>query len=108
MRAFFLALMKFYQRYLSVLSYGSCRYYPTCSEYAKWQLKHNNIFFAFYAILLRILRCNGLFRGGIDYPIISVNFQKVSYVFVAKKKDMTILFWFVPKKNGHFYVIKTF
>lgn len=108
MKSFFLALTKFYQRYLSVLSYGSCRYYPTCSEYAKWHLKHNNVFFALSASLLRILRCNGLFRGGIDYPVISLKFQKVSYVCVAKKYDMTILFWFVPKGDGRFYVIKTF
>ena len=91
--------LKFYQKYLTLLGFGSCRYYPTCSEYAKWQIQTNpNIVRALISSLLRILRCNQLFDGGIDYPKISSKNFTVTKTF---GKVPTIKFWYIPEPNGY-------
>lgn len=105
-RYILLTCVKFYQNCISKLLPNSCRYYPSCSEYAIWQFKTNNIFLAMVAVLMRILRCNQLFRGGIDYPVIRKNFH-ATYL-LNKHFIPNIDFWFVPIKNGKFYVIKNY
>jgi len=102
-----LFILKIYQKVFTLFSYGSCRYYPTCSEYAKWQILHNGFIKASFYSLLRILRCNQLFPGGIDYPVITKSFQK-SIVATTSSKSADIKFWFVPKDDKSFYVIKAF
>ena len=96
--------ISFYQKFLTTLAYGSCRYYPTCSEYARRQFQYNNIFKAFFFSSKRILTCNHLFIGGLDYPIVS----KVKLKF--HKKIQKIDFWLVPieKNSKSYYLIKNF
>lgn len=96
----------FYRKYISIALPTSCRYYPTCSEYALWQLKYNKVFYALVAITLRILRCNQLFRGGIDYPIVKRKFTP--YSIFSKNECGRLSFWFVPSSKDRFYVIKVF
>jgi putative membrane protein insertion efficiency factor len=103
LRRFFLKLLSYYQKFLSVVSFGSCRYYPSCSEYAKWQFEHNSLFYAFYSSFIRILRCNQLFIGGIDYPILNKLSQHPSNLTLD-----TIKYWLVPKSHNRFYIIKNF
>lgn len=107
MKAILFNLVAFYQKFVSIILPRSCRYYPTCSEYAIWQLRHNNLLSAVVAILLRILKCNQLFRGGIDYPIVKKNFSPLT-IFEAgvKLRFERIKFIFVPYKKDKFYVIK--
>ncbi len=105
---FFIKIFIIYQKYISPLSFGSCRYYPTCSEFAKWQLSHDNIFSGLLAIILRILRCNKFFAGGIDYPKVRKKLKTISFIRVYKIKTVKIKFWLVPFKKNQFFVIKTF
>lgn len=95
------ALIRFYQRYLSIISFGSCRYYPTCSQYALWQIDNNGIFKAFYFTILRILKCNQLFDGGFDYPVVKLNLNPKN-----NNKKIKVIYWFVPLKNGKYLVVK--
>lgn len=44
----------------------SCRYLPTCSEYAVTAVKTRGIVVGSALAAGRILRCNPLFRGGYD------------------------------------------
>jgi len=44
----------------------TCRFYPTCSSYAKEAYKKRNFFMASALSLWRILRCNPLSKGGYD------------------------------------------
>ena len=92
MKTIFKYLIRFYQKYLTVLSYGSCRYYPTCSQYALWQLDNNGFFKAIFYTIVRILKCNQLFDGGFDYPVINrlkknqnikYNKIKIKPIFIA-------------------------
>ena len=99
-------LILFYQRYLTVISFGSCRYYPSCSEYAIQQFEKNTILVALYQSALRILRCNQLFIGGIDYPIMPCKKLLLKERLVWQKVD--VKFWLVPKDEKYCYIIKAF
>ncbi len=107
MKSLALFVLKLYQKVFTLFSYGSCRYYPTCSEYAKWQILHNGFIKACFYSLLRILRCNQLFPGGIDYPVITKSFHS-SLLLSPASNSADIIFWFVPKDSKSFYVIKAF
>ena len=64
MKKILVALIRFYQRYLSK---GDCRYFPSCSEYClEAILKHGAIYGSFLGVK-RIFRCNPFSKGGIDY-----------------------------------------
>jgi len=103
-KKFYLAPLNAYQ-YISRLLPASCRYYPTCSEYAKWQFELNRADKALVQTTLRILRCNQLFDGGIDYPIIKYTPPKL--LCFAREK-FQIKYWLIPTKNNRFYVIKDY
>jgi putative membrane protein insertion efficiency factor len=107
MRNIALFTLKLYQKVFTLFSYGCCRYYPTCSEYAKWQILHNSFIKACFYSFLRILRCNQLFSGGIDYPVISKSF-KISLIATCTFRSIDVKFWFVPKNSKSFYAIKAF
>jgi putative membrane protein insertion efficiency factor len=107
-KRFFIAPIEAYQ-YISRMLPGSCRYYPTCSEYAKWQFAFNAPHRAFIASTWRIARCNQLFPGGIDYPVVHWRAPTCPYVCAALSSIPTdIAFWLIPKDPGHYYVIKMF
>jgi putative membrane protein insertion efficiency factor len=109
-KKFFIAPIKGYQ-YISRMLPGNCRYYPTCSEYAKWQFEFNAPHKAFAASSLRILRCNQLFEGGIDYPLVDYTPPKPMDLlrFNQNCGKIVINYWLVPKANtNQYYVLKDF
>lgn len=67
-KSIFKLLIRFYQRVISPMAPGNCRYYPSCSEYALAEFETRHWLPALGASVLRILRCNQLFPGGFDYP----------------------------------------
>lgn len=112
-KKFYIAPIKGYQ-YISRMLPASCRYYPSCSEYAAWQFKFNVPHKALTASTLRILRCNQFFKGGIDYPLLEFLPPKPSCLlnFNAYCGKINIMYWFVPKSmdktNKLYYVLKDF
>lgn len=59
-------LIKIYQKYISPLKPPSCRFYPTCSQYAiDAVLKYGTIKGSFMAIR-RIIKCHPFNPGGYD------------------------------------------
>lgn len=56
----------FYRNYLSFLKIPSCRYYPTCSQYAKEAVTKYGIVKGLSKGIYRILRCNPFSKGGYD------------------------------------------
>jgi putative membrane protein insertion efficiency factor len=99
--------LKLYQKFFTLFSFGSCRYYPTCSEYAKWQIEYNSLFCAFFASAFRILRCNKFFKGGIDYPKIKSNMVKKPELLMNSFQKTDIVVWFIPTNNKKFFVVKS-
>ena len=60
-------LIKTYQMTLSPrFSHGSCRYTPTCSQYALEAIEIHGIFKGCLRAAWRILRCNPFSKGGWD------------------------------------------
>lgn len=57
-----------YQMIISPIIGPKCRYYPSCSNYMLITLKMHGLLKGFALGVARIIRCNGLFVGGIDYP----------------------------------------
>jgi len=60
------ALIRGYQLFLSPLFPASCRFHPTCSEYARDALAAHGLVRGLCLSILRILRCNPWNRGGVD------------------------------------------
>ena len=64
MRNIVIALIKIYQKTLSPLIPSSCRYYPTCSNYAIQAFMKYGFIKGTGLSFIRIMRCNPLFPGG--------------------------------------------
>ena len=60
-------LIRTYQLTLSPrFSHGACRYTPTCSQYALEAVQIHGVLKGSALAILRIMRCNPLFKGGYD------------------------------------------
>lgn len=93
MKTIILYCIQFYQKYLTILSYGSCRYHPTCSSYAKLQFEHNSFLKAVFFSTLRILRCNPFFKGGFDHPKVKCSpNNQLNLEF----KKIKVKYWRIP------------
>ncbi len=62
----FIFLIRGYQKFISPLFPPSCRFNPTCSEYAIQAFSKYNIIKAGGKTIWRILRCNPFNKGGYD------------------------------------------
>lgn len=93
-------LIRFYQKFLTIFSYGSCRFHPTCSEYAKIQFENNSFFVAIFSSIIRILKCNQLFSGGFNYPTTRLKVKKIKF------KKINVKYWLVPTADNKFFILK--
>lgn len=66
MKKILICLIEIYQKYISPNLKSHCKYYPTCSEYAKQALqKYGSIKGSFYT-MKRVIKCNPFSKGGYD------------------------------------------
>ncbi|MDP3939214.1 MAG: membrane protein insertion efficiency factor YidD [Deltaproteobacteria bacterium] len=70
LRAPLIAAIRAYQWLLRPLSPPSCRFHPTCSEYALDAIRLEGAGKGFFLTLHRILRCHPWNPGGFD-PVLS-------------------------------------
>ena len=67
MKKFMLACIRFYRKYLSGMKgYSSCKYYPTCYQYAIEAIEKYGAWKGGLLSMWRILRCNPFSKGGYD------------------------------------------
>ncbi|HEV2129164.1 MAG TPA: membrane protein insertion efficiency factor YidD [Thermomicrobiales bacterium] len=66
MKRFVLAMLRFYKVAISPSLPPSCRYYPTCSEYAYEAVDKYGILKGGRLAIWRILRCNPFGGSGYD------------------------------------------
>ena len=59
-------LVRGYQLFISPLLGPRCRFYPTCSQYAKEAIEKYGALKGGRLAVWRILRCNPFTRGGYD------------------------------------------
>ena len=73
---FFIKILKFYKKHVSVALKSGCIFTPTCSVYAIEALEKLSFFIALFLIIWRILRCNRLNKGGFDPVPDNYNLKK--------------------------------
>ncbi len=66
MKYVFIALIRFYQKFISPLKPSCCRFRPTCSQYAIEAFRERGFFVGFGLSVWRICRCNPWVKGGYD------------------------------------------
>ena len=66
MKKLFIYLIRFYQNSISAHTRPSCKYYPTCSNYALEAIERFGALKGGIMSIYRILRCNPFSRGGYD------------------------------------------
>ncbi|MBI2682440.1 MAG: membrane protein insertion efficiency factor YidD [Acidobacteriales bacterium] len=66
MKAAVQMLLRAYKRRLSPALPPTCRFVPTCSEYAQEAVERHGVAAGLALSAWRIARCNPLFRGGLD------------------------------------------
>jgi uncharacterized protein len=59
-------LIQFYRSFISPLLGPSCKYHPTCSQYALDAFRQHHFFYASWLTVWRVLRCNPFSKGGYD------------------------------------------
>lgn len=64
----FVFLLGVYKRRISPLLPPSCRFTPTCSEYARLALLKHGLLRGSALTAGRLLRCQPLHPGGVDLP----------------------------------------
>ena len=66
MRRILATLVRGYARFLSPFTPPSCRFYPSCSEYAEEAIQRHGALRGGWLALRRILRCHPFCAGGVD------------------------------------------
>ena len=69
MKKVLLFILKGYKKYISPLLKVmgvECKYYPSCSEYAKLAIEKYGCIKGIYLSIKRIIKCNPFSKGGYD------------------------------------------
>jgi putative membrane protein insertion efficiency factor len=66
MRAILIALIRAYQLFISPLLGNHCRFYPSCSQYAREAIEHHGALRGGWLAIRRLLRCHPWHPGGVD------------------------------------------
>jgi putative membrane protein insertion efficiency factor len=66
MKKMLIRLIDFYKTKISPNTRQKCRYYPTCSTYAREAIMTHGAFRGTLLAFFRVLRCNPFSDGGID------------------------------------------
>jgi uncharacterized protein len=69
MKAVALAILRLYKRWISPSLLPSCRYVPTCSEYALEAIDRYGVLRGGLMAVGRLLRCHPFVKGGCD-PVV--------------------------------------
>jgi putative membrane protein insertion efficiency factor len=59
--------LRLYQLLISPLFPASCKYHPSCSQYAVDAIRKHGVVKGSVKAAWRLLRCNPWSRGGVDY-----------------------------------------
>nr|WP_263312911.1 membrane protein insertion efficiency factor YidD [Mammaliicoccus sp. Marseille-Q6498] len=66
MKKLFIKLIRLYQRYISPLTPPTCRFEPTCSNYAVEAISEYGVIKGTWLGTKRILKCHPFHEGGYD------------------------------------------
>jgi hypothetical protein len=66
MKTLFLALIRAYQYLLRPLLGSNCRFYPSCSDYAREAIERHGALRGLWLAVRRVARCHPYHPGGFD------------------------------------------
>lgn len=66
MRKIFVLIIQGYRLLLSPFLISSCRFYPSCSEYAQQAIMEHGVLRGLWLAIKRLGRCHPWHAGGID------------------------------------------
>lgn len=66
MKLLILSVIKFYRKFISPALPPSCRFYPTCSQYAMTSVERFGPIKGSWLAVKRISKCHPFHAGGID------------------------------------------
>ncbi|MFO1371614.1 MAG: membrane protein insertion efficiency factor YidD [Candidatus Competibacteraceae bacterium] len=66
MRMLLSALIRAYQLFISPLLGNHCRFYPSCSQYAREAIARYGVLRGGWLAIQRLLRCHPWHPGGVD------------------------------------------
>ncbi|RYM04699.1 membrane protein insertion efficiency factor YidD [Sporolactobacillus sp. THM7-7] len=66
MKQVLIFLIRLYQKYISPLTPPTCRFYPTCSQYAVEAIIRFGAFRGGWLAIRRLLKCQPFHPGGFD------------------------------------------
>ncbi len=66
MKSFLLMVIRLYRRFISPALAPSCRFVPSCSQYAYEAIERYGVWKGGWLGLKRLLRCHPLHPGGFD------------------------------------------
>ncbi|MBN1637223.1 MAG: membrane protein insertion efficiency factor YidD [Deltaproteobacteria bacterium] len=66
MKQTIIALIRFYQHFISPVLPSTCRFYPTCSSYAIEAISRYGLTKGMLKASCRIIKCNPFHPGGYD------------------------------------------
>jgi len=66
MKYILIYIIKFYRLYLTPYKLPTCKYYPSCSEYAIEAIEKEGVAKGVLMTLWRLLKCNPFSKGGYD------------------------------------------
>lgn len=69
MKKILLAIIRFYRKHITVYTPPSCRFRPTCSEYAEEAVSRYGAIKGTFLSVKRICRCNPWYRGDAYDPV---------------------------------------
>jgi len=78
MKKLLLCIIKFYQFFISPLLGTNCKFYPSCSDYAKDSIIRHGCIKGIWFAGCRIIRCQPFSKGGHD-PVYSSENDKNDY-----------------------------
>ncbi|MBQ3146295.1 MAG: membrane protein insertion efficiency factor YidD [Oscillospiraceae bacterium] len=69
MKRVLLGMICFYQRHISPHRPSSCRFVPTCSQYAQEAIQKYGALKGSWLAFKRLLRCNPFYKGDLYDPV---------------------------------------
>jgi putative membrane protein insertion efficiency factor len=66
MKKVLLLIIQFYRKFISPLKPPTCRFYPTCSEYAYESIKKHGVVKGGWYSIVRVSKCHPYHPGGYD------------------------------------------
>lgn len=72
MRVILLHLIRVYKRFISPLFPPSCRFHPTCSEYAAYAIEEWGAGKGCLLAARRLIKCHPFHPGGFDYVPVKI------------------------------------